>query len=492
MTASAITSVNGNSARIAHVVAYGANVSLALVSQNDVRTCTFRILADSFGTADASLPAITSSGFATASFTMPADPTTGEGWAYICQTIVNENTPQQSIWTFILGVPASGTGIVPIPPGETTERDPRLGWLRALNQILATAGGGSVPTLGNGNIIIGGPSGNQIRPPTYSDLPARTITLNTSALYFSDPYWGGSTTEHDFSHNMEISTLLANESDEGILGPLGYVANAYLSTDGAGHQSFGLLPYVTNALRGVVPPITGANLALVSNSAGTGISWGQVPWASIGGVSITDSHVAVAAGIAVTKLATGGAGTVLYSSGSSNSWQTLNTLGIVRIGGDISGTPSAATVYRINGATVPASPTSGDIGKVFAPTGDGTYNLVSPATLGIPTVSGTPASGNFIVWNGSQFIYTPISVSTTLPLTGGGGYNPTLGINEATTSYKGAAPQLPGFNAVLTCSATTMNWTNLATFFGGVTITNTPTGAGQVLTSTGTNTAHWV
>lgn len=166
MSASALTSVNGSSARVAHIVAYGSTVTLSLVSTNDVRTCTFKILSDSHGSV--SFPDITDVSLGNATFTMPADPSTGAGWGFLCQTIVNENTSTQSIWTFVVGA-TSTAAIVPIPPGETTERNARLGWLEVLNQLLGATSSG-IGDLGAGNFVIGSPTGNQIRPAAFTDV----------------------------------------------------------------------------------------------------------------------------------------------------------------------------------------------------------------------------------------------------------------------------------------------------------------------------------
>lgn len=171
MTASAITSVNGNAQQIAHIVTYGSTVNLALTSLVNVQTVTFRFISDNFGSE--TFPTVVPGVFGSATFAAPADPLTGSGWGFLVQTTVNENTPTQAIYRFIVGATNTG-GVVPITPDETFERHPRLGWLYAFYQIVAAAGGG-LGDLGDGNIIIGGPSGNQIRHAKFTDI---TVTEN--------------------------------------------------------------------------------------------------------------------------------------------------------------------------------------------------------------------------------------------------------------------------------------------------------------------------
>lgn len=167
MTASAITSVNNDATQVAHIVAYGSTVHLALTSLVNARTVTFSFVSDSNGTT--SFPTVTHGVFGEASFAVPSDPATGSGLAFLLQTIVNENTSTQAIYRTVLGVPGTA-GVVPICPDETFERHPTLGWLHALYQLVGSGGSGGIGILGNGNIIIGGPSGNQIRPATIADI----------------------------------------------------------------------------------------------------------------------------------------------------------------------------------------------------------------------------------------------------------------------------------------------------------------------------------
>jgi hypothetical protein len=131
--ASAVTSVSGDASQIAHIVAYGATVTLALVSTTDVIDCGFSFLSNSSGSA--SFPTITNTGFGTAQFTMSADPGGGLGFGYLMQTIVNSGLPTQSIATYLVGN-AGSHAAVPLCPGESVERHATLGWLYAIKQTV--------------------------------------------------------------------------------------------------------------------------------------------------------------------------------------------------------------------------------------------------------------------------------------------------------------------------------------------------------------------
>ena len=136
MTASAITSVNSDATHAAHAVSYGATIALALVSTADVQTVLFSFLSDSTG--GDTFPAIAVTGHGTATFAMPADLGGGVGRGYLLQTAVNAGLPTQSISTLIVGA-VNYYGYVPLCPGETMERHPRLGWLGLLNERLFPA-----------------------------------------------------------------------------------------------------------------------------------------------------------------------------------------------------------------------------------------------------------------------------------------------------------------------------------------------------------------
>lgn len=133
MVASARTSVNGDATQTAHAVAFASTVTLALVSTTDVKNVAFSFLSDSAGTG--TLPTITTTGFGTAQFAMVADPGGGRGRGFLLQTIVNYGETTQAISTCIIG--SVGTaGVVPLCPGETTERSANSGWVGIINDAL--------------------------------------------------------------------------------------------------------------------------------------------------------------------------------------------------------------------------------------------------------------------------------------------------------------------------------------------------------------------
>lgn len=346
MSASALTSVNGSSARIAHIVAYASTVSLSLVSTSDVRTCTFSILSESNGTLN--FPAITDLALGQAQFTMPVDPLTGAGQGYLCQAIVNENTSTQSISTFILGVPAATYGVVPICPQETTERHATLGWLLALVAI-AESGGGVVPTLGDRNVIIGSGTGNQLRALVGADLP------------------------------------LVSNAARGAAGPITDSGVAFISRNG----TTGVWDTVDDSIilnvgwakiEGVP---TDAPIALVyggPNTKGTSTS-----------LALADHKHALPAWPFPVP-ATSDYGKILTPDFFTNGvWALLppSTLSLAKAAGDLGGSPDTPSVLKIQGAGTPTSPTSDKVGYIWAVAAAGAYGLYPLSGLNIQSTKST-------------------------------------------------------------------------------------------------------
>jgi hypothetical protein len=162
---------------------------------------------------------------------------------------------------------------------------------------------------------------------------------------------------------------------------------------------------------------------------------------------------------------------------------------------------------NLAGAQFPPAPTSGQAGFLMYTPSAGKYGLAHPSTLGLMlttdhivdgyAVTGNATAGKFFVFNGTNLLWDTINVQTTLPVNGGGGWNPVIGIDEVGPYRGGIVPVIPSYNCYLTGSLEgTASWANVATlnayYIAGVQITNTPSGAGQVLTSTGTTTAAWV
>jgi hypothetical protein len=131
---------------------YDETIDLELVSTSGVRTVTWSIVGVS--RAGLASPAITSAGSpsgATASFDIGSTPGDSIGISYLVQCQVNGGRDDEGVEDSnltkraVIGVANSG-GIVPVPLGETFERDAEVGWTEvfndALNQSASVGGGG--------------------------------------------------------------------------------------------------------------------------------------------------------------------------------------------------------------------------------------------------------------------------------------------------------------------------------------------------------------
>jgi hypothetical protein len=139
--ASSIFTVGGSSEQIAHVVAYGATVSLALVSATGVYSCAYSFVGSSYY--PATYPTITyGTSMGDASFTFQSDPGGGAGRSLILECLINggydsNGKIDSSLRTRRLVGAANDLSFLPIAAGETTERDVNLGWLKAFNDLVA-------------------------------------------------------------------------------------------------------------------------------------------------------------------------------------------------------------------------------------------------------------------------------------------------------------------------------------------------------------------
>jgi hypothetical protein len=206
---------------------------------------------------------------------------------------------------------------------------------------------------------------------------------------------------------------LANASTAGFLTALGSTANAFLSTDGSGNQSFAVLPYVTASLRGVVPPITGPNIPLVSNSDGTGVGWGQIPWTT--GIS---GFPTISTALPLTG---GGSIASALSLGVNNA--TTTTTGVVALASDLGGTATSPTVLKVNGTSYPAG---GALPSYAVPIVSGSssvvYSLISnPAISSGANISVSKlehgAAGYYLTSDGSTNSFTPLPYPLNAPST---------------------------------------------------------------------------
>jgi hypothetical protein len=148
--ASPLCSVDGSVEHIAHATTYGATVNLALVSTLGVNAVDFVIVGRSDSTMV--LPTITEGALGTASFTFMADPEDSKGRSLLVETVVNGGYDQlgkqdPALRSRVLIGVGNANGVIPIASDESMERDAIVGWLAALNEILAYSGEGAVVPL---------------------------------------------------------------------------------------------------------------------------------------------------------------------------------------------------------------------------------------------------------------------------------------------------------------------------------------------------------
>jgi hypothetical protein len=106
------------------------------------------------GVSDSSLtpPTIAKGTLGNASFSFPADPGDAKGRSVLVEIIVNggfdpHGKQSPALRTRVLIGVANANGVIPISSDESMERDAIVGWLAALNEILASTGEGAVTPL---------------------------------------------------------------------------------------------------------------------------------------------------------------------------------------------------------------------------------------------------------------------------------------------------------------------------------------------------------
>ncbi len=173
--------INGSACPPEKAVAYGATVTLALLSTSGVNTIAWSIVGTD--SADTAIPAITPGGSplgATATLTMVSDPGTGLGASLLVRCLVNGGRDaagqidESLSKTALVGVPNTA-GIIPFSVGEEFERDSTHGWTPSLNQALAAVGSPGPP----------GPAGASIPAPalvaTSNIALTGVVTVDTVA-----------------------------------------------------------------------------------------------------------------------------------------------------------------------------------------------------------------------------------------------------------------------------------------------------------------------
>lgn len=135
MTLSAEFSVNGNSAVQEHTVAYGASVSLAVLSL-EFRTIAWSIVSSS--KAGSVAPTISLGGTptgSTATFNQVEDPLDGLGRAWVVRCLVTDSQGNTATAYRVIGT-VNASGILPICADEQNYRDATHGWSQAVNEAL--------------------------------------------------------------------------------------------------------------------------------------------------------------------------------------------------------------------------------------------------------------------------------------------------------------------------------------------------------------------
>ena len=138
MTISAAFTVNTAANPARHTAAYGATVTLALVSTSGVDSVTFSIVSAS--RSSETLPTLNESGSPTgqiASFVMPADHLDGLGISFLIKCVVTSQYERVES-EGVVGV-NNARGLLPIAAGEQLVRDASYGWTDEFNTAMAGA-----------------------------------------------------------------------------------------------------------------------------------------------------------------------------------------------------------------------------------------------------------------------------------------------------------------------------------------------------------------
>jgi len=116
-------------------VEYGASVAVALTDNTGVHTVAWEIV----GSSDSGLtdPTFADATAESTTFTMVADPETGQGASFGVKCTVTDSAGTSDATIAVVGVPNSPARIVPGYNGEETARDSTHGWLALVNTAIA-------------------------------------------------------------------------------------------------------------------------------------------------------------------------------------------------------------------------------------------------------------------------------------------------------------------------------------------------------------------
>lgn len=332
MAASAAFTVNAASNPAAHSVAYGATVTLALVSTADVASVTFSIVgASKSGT---TFPTLTPSGVpsgSTATFTMPSDPGDGLGRSFRVKCrVIDQNGDALETYGVVGAV--NNIGLLPVAAGETLDRDGTYGWTDNLNNS-------GVSGVLDGDILLSSGSSVGIGTASPTDNAVHilggtnpSIRLEeTSGRYLE--IQNNSTTQSFVRHvsatgdaGVNIDGIASDGSSNAVCDVHRYASTSgqvlFNVHDGSGsydvnHQLDGKGDLSACIDAGDMNVGSATNVADIIMQSSARISFGSVIWLT--GSGTPESSVTAPVGSLYTDIA-GGASTTLYvkESGTGN------------------------------------------------------------------------------------------------------------------------------------------------------------------------------
>lgn len=394
MAISAAFLVNGNPNPDAHDVAYGATVTLTLLSTSGANSIVWEVLSRSHS--DVVKPTLVLSGTpygSTGTFTWIADPSDTKGRSILVRVTVTDSAGTQVREGAIIGTLASN-GFMPFPAGEEQERNNELGWAEDLNDILGTSGGG------------GGGGYNLVQDEGVSVTVRTTMNFVGAGVSVADT--GGKTTVTipGGGHTIE---------DEGT--PL--TQRTSLNFTGAG------VSVADSGGKTVVTIAGGSSLNAPANPADDG----KVAIASGGNLSyalLANANVAANAAIALSKLANISSDRLLgrdtASSGAieeltvSGGLEFTGSTGIQRsaLTGDVTASAGSNTTAIAAGVIVNADINASAAIALSKLAAQAARSVVANATnaSAVPTAVAGGGANTVLVDNGTTLSFTTLGLSS--------------------------------------------------------------------------------
>lgn len=363
MAISAAFLVNGNTNPAAHSVAYGATVSMTLLSTSGANSIVWEVLGSSHtDVPDTTLVYSGTPNGQTCTFTFMADPGGSEGRSVRVRCTVTDSAGNQSRQSAVVGV-LNGNSLLPIAAGEEQERSETHGWAPEVNKALASTGGG------------GGGGYTTVQDEGVS-VTART-TMNFTGAGVSVADTGGKTTV-TIPGGTTVN-LPANPADDGkvAIASGGNLSYALLSNSNIANATIALAKMAAIAALSVVANGTNASASPTAVAgtdgqalrvSGTTLGFGSLDLslsATVGSSKLALTNFADGSARSVlgrasntsgvqASIAGGGANTVLVDSGTSLSFTTLglsslsNVAALTVLG---NGTNASAAVTALAGTT---------------------------------------------------------------------------------------------------------------------------------------------